>query len=157
MQPPAQHTSAPAADTLQAWSVAHIRAIFEAQSADACRAAVHATFAHDAAVQLNGAALGGAQLERAVLALLEAGGYALRVQWRDVLGVPRDEAHRDGVVGGCYVIYNVRKPGQAALFARHKFVNAVIRSGADEGDGDSRRIVQLSVASVDKPMAESRL
>ena len=73
------------------------------------------------------------------------------------------------MVGGHYIITNVREPGQTAVLIRHKFINALyvagiginepfaescgcrIESQSDDPNVDSRRVVFMSGAVVNKP------
>ncbi|KIP11076.1 hypothetical protein PHLGIDRAFT_174473 [Phlebiopsis gigantea 11061_1 CR5-6] len=142
--------------TIYEWSVAHIRAVFEAKSEDACRRALAETFAPDVEFTTNGRALAPPDLQRFVLAMVVGSGFRLQVHWQNALEVPRDESNRDGVLGGYYIISNVRKQPAAGgapsvRVARHKFVNVVIESQSDDCAVDSRRIVRLNLTATDKP------
>lgn len=134
--------------TIYEWSLQHIRDVFEAKSEDECLRAIDQTFSRNIDFSTNGKQLSQADLRCFVLSMVSSAGYRLKVQWLNALEVPRDDTNRvslhscilsskgliqsaqDGVLGGYYVISNVRKisPTGAPLpgrFERHKFINVV--------------------------------
>ncbi|KAI0685959.1 hypothetical protein BC835DRAFT_1288927 [Cytidiella melzeri] len=116
--------------TLYQWSIEHIKNVFEAKSEDECQVAIDETFSQGIEFMSNGKQLCRADLQKFVLSMVMASGFRLKVQWQNALEVPRDSSNRDGVVGGYYIISNVRKTSSSGVpvagrFARHKFVNVV--------------------------------
>ncbi|PSS36764.1 hypothetical protein PHLCEN_2v1395 [Hermanssonia centrifuga] len=116
--------------TLYDWSVEHIKNVFEAKSEDECLRAIHATFSQNIDFSTNGKQLCQLDLQRFILSMVSGSGFRLKVQWQNALEVPRDDTNRDGVLGGYYIINNVRKTSTTGAptpgrFARHKFVNVV--------------------------------
>ena len=69
--------------TIYEWSVAHIRAVFEAKSEDACRRALGETFAPELDFVTNGKPLAHADLARFVLAMVVGSGFRLQVHWQN--------------------------------------------------------------------------
>jgi len=138
--------------SIYAWSIDHIKTVFEAKTEDECIRAIDDTFSHAIDVTVNGKALSRMELQRFVLNMLGSSGYRLAVQWQNAVEVPRDDSNRDGVLGGYYIIRNIRKQG-SSKFERHKFVNVVIESESVDSRVDSRRIVSLSLTAMDKPMS----
>ncbi|KAI0077777.1 hypothetical protein K474DRAFT_1661188 [Panus rudis PR-1116 ss-1] len=138
--------------SIYSWSIDHIKAVFEAKSEDECLRAIEETFSHHIDVSVNGKELSRPELQKFVLTMVKTSGYRLSVAWQNALEVPRDPSNRDGVLGGYYIIRNVRKPGpSAARFERHKYVNVVIESESPNDHVDSRRIVKLALTAMDKP------
>jgi len=137
------------------WSISHIKSVFEAKSEEDCLSAIEETFSHGIDIDMNGKRLSRPELQKFVLNMVKTSGYRLVVQWQNALEVPRDQSNRDGVLGGYYVIRNVRKPGPSASgrFERHKFVNVTIESEFPDTRIDSRRIVKLSLTAMDKPVS----
>ncbi|THH29992.1 hypothetical protein EUX98_g4187 [Antrodiella citrinella] len=138
--------------SIYTWSIDHIKTVFEAKTEDECIRAIDDTFSHAIDVTVNGKALSRMELQRFVLNMLGSSGYRLAVQWQNAVEVPRDDSNRDGVLGGYYIIRNIRKQG-SSKFERHKFVNVVIESESVDPRIDSRRIVSLSLTAMDKPMS----
>ncbi|KAH8100941.1 hypothetical protein BXZ70DRAFT_1007871 [Cristinia sonorae] len=136
--------------SIYTWSIEHIKRVFEAKSEDDCIRAIDDTFSHAIDVTVNGKPLSRMELQRFVLNMVGSSGYRLNVQWQNAVEVPRDDSNRDGVLGGYYIIRNVRKQG-SGRFERHKFVNVVIESESVDQWIDSRRIVSLSLTAMDKP------
>jgi len=142
--------------TIYDWSVEHIREVFEAKSEDECLRAIDDTFSQAIEATINGKALPRPELQKFILSMLKISGFRLGVQWQNAVEVPRDPSNRDGVLGGYYIIRNIRKqaPGVSptSRFERHKFVNVVIESESVDPRIDSRRIVKLSLTAMDKPV-----
>ena len=135
--------------TLYEWSISHIGSVFEAKSEDECLRAIDNTFSRGIEFIANGKQLNRTELQRFILSMVASSGFRLKVQWQNALEVPRDESNRvsgvlpclvvqgsltdgcqDGVLGGYYIISNIRKTTPAGApvpgrFARHKFVNVV--------------------------------
>ncbi|KAI0091051.1 hypothetical protein BDY19DRAFT_886416 [Irpex rosettiformis] len=142
--------------TLHEWSIDHISHVFEAKSEDECLQALDDTFSPHIEFMSNGKQLSPLDLHKFVLSMVITSGFRLKVQWQNALEVPRDASNRDGVLGGYYIITNVRKTSPSGTpvpgrFARHKFVNVVIESESDDDTVDSRRIVRLNLTATDKP------
>ncbi|KAL4244071.1 hypothetical protein ABKN59_010964 [Abortiporus biennis] len=141
--------------TIYDWSIEHIRDVFEAKSEDECLFAIDHTFSQSIEVIVNGNPLTRLELERFVLSMLKNSNFRLNVQWQHALEVPQDSTNRNGVLGGYYIIRNVRKQAQGvspnARFTRHKYVHAHIESESSDQRVDSRRIVKLYLAAEDKP------
>ncbi|KAH9945017.1 uncharacterized protein BXZ73DRAFT_73246 [Epithele typhae] len=139
--------------TFSSWSMEHIKRVFEAKSELDCLHALDDTFSQRLEFTFNGAPLPRVGLQKLVLGMVQTAGFDLHVDWKNAVEVPRDGANRDGMLGGYYVIYNVRKPlpgsTQLALFERHKSVNVEIESESADPSVDSRRIVKLAIVARD--------
>ncbi|KAI0925561.1 hypothetical protein AcW1_007976 [Taiwanofungus camphoratus] len=113
--------------TFYAWSVEHIQRVFEAKTSAECLRAVDDTFSQKIELTLNGNSLPRIHLQRAILAMVESSGFQLTVHWQNAVEVPQDELNRNGMLGGYYIIRNLRKevPGTSefARFERHKSIN----------------------------------
>ncbi|KAI0783943.1 hypothetical protein BC629DRAFT_1582515 [Irpex lacteus] len=123
--------------TLHEWSIEHISDVFEAKSEDECLRAIDHTFSQHIEFMSNGKQLCRADLQKFVLSMVMGSCF-------------------DGVLGGYYIISNVRKTSPsgapvAGRFSRHKFINVVIESESDDYAIDSRRIVRLNLTATDKP------
>ncbi|OCH93063.1 hypothetical protein OBBRIDRAFT_790656 [Obba rivulosa] len=139
-----------------AWSIEHIKGVFEAKSEIDCLRALDETFSQRVEFTFNGTSLSRYSLEQVILAMVRGSGFRLTVDWQNAVEVPRDSSNRDGILGGYYVIRNIRKelPGMSRpiLFERHKSVNVVIESELPDAHVDSRRIVKLALVATDMPM-----
>ncbi|KAL6301338.1 hypothetical protein BKA93DRAFT_738820 [Sparassis latifolia] len=147
--------------TIYAWSLDHIKRVFEAKTTLECLRALDETFSQHIEFTMNGMQLPRIGLQRTVLAMVEASGYRLAVDWQNAVEVPKDPSNRNGVLGGYYIIRNVTKhlPGSAAplLCERHKSINVVIESEHPDANSDSRRIVKLALVATDLPVQASFL
>ncbi|KAH9902750.1 hypothetical protein C8Q73DRAFT_635136 [Cubamyces lactineus] len=142
--------------TFYAWSTEHIRRVFEAKSEHDCLKALDDTFSQRLEFTFNGSPLPRAGLQKIVLAMLQTSGFCLNVDWLNAVEVPRDGSNRNGMLGGYYIIRNVKKPvpgsSELACFERHKSVNVVIESESTDPSVDSRRIVKLAIVATDVPV-----
>ncbi|KAI0663913.1 hypothetical protein C8Q70DRAFT_386850 [Cubamyces menziesii] len=142
--------------TFYAWSTEHIRRVFEAKSENDCLKALDDTFSQRLEFTFNGSPLPREGLQKIVLAMLQASGFCLNVDWLNAVEVPRDGSNRNGMLGGYYIIRNVKKPvpgsSKLACFERHKSVNVVIESESADPSVDSRRIVKLAIVATDVPV-----
>ena len=142
--------------TLYSWSFEHTKRIFEAKSEHECLQALNETFSARLDFTFNGSQLCRVELQETVLAMLQSSGFCLNVDWLHAVEVSRDDYNRvsphryhtsceleqcsdvvplvyflvrlqDGMLGGYYIIRNIRKllPGSSipTLFERHKSVN----------------------------------
>ncbi|KAK7690518.1 hypothetical protein QCA50_005616 [Cerrena zonata] len=143
--------------SIYAWSIEHIKHVFEAKTERDCLESIEETFSHHIEISINGKELSRGELQKFVLSMVKSSGFRLNVSWQNAVEVPRDESNRDGVLGGYYIIRNVRKPSSgsapSARFERHKFVNVVVESESGSDRIDSRRIVKLSLTAMDKPVS----
>lgn len=80
--------------TIYAWSIDHIKNVFEAKSEEECMSALDDTFSHAIEVTVNGKTLSRMDLQRFVLSMLGSSGYRLNVQWQNGVEVPRDDSNR---------------------------------------------------------------
>ncbi|EMD33958.1 hypothetical protein CERSUDRAFT_125705 [Gelatoporia subvermispora B] len=142
-----------------AWSVEHIKSVFEAKSEIDCLRALDETFSQRVEFTFNGTQLSRYSLQQVVLSMVQGSGFRLAVDWQNAVEVPKDPSNRNGILGGYYIIRNIRKelPGMSApvLFERHKSVNVVIESELPDAHIDSRRIVKLALVATDSPMQQS--
>ncbi|KAM5537151.1 hypothetical protein V8D89_009084 [Ganoderma adspersum] len=145
--------------TFYSWSIEHIKRVFEAKCESDCLQALDETFSQHLEFTFNGSPLTRGGLQKIVLAMLQSSGFCLNVDWRNAVEVPRDGSNRSGMLGGYYVIRNVRKPlpgsSRLALFERHKSVNVEIESESSDPTFDSRRIVKLAIVATDVPVPSS--
>ncbi|CCL99313.1 uncharacterized protein FIBRA_01329 [Fibroporia radiculosa] len=141
--------------TFYTWSREHIQRVFEAKSSEDCRQALDDTFSQRIDLTLNGTTLPRTHLQKAIMAMVEDSGFRLAVEWHNAVEVPRDDCNRAGMLGGYYVIRNIRKrlPGESTILVeRHKSVNVIIESESSDPSIDSRRIVKLAIVATDMPM-----
>ncbi|OJT02254.1 hypothetical protein TRAPUB_7235 [Trametes pubescens] len=163
--------------TFYAWSIEHIKNVFEAKCERDALQALEDTFSHRLEFTFNGSPLPRVGLQKIVLAMLQTSGFCLNVDWLNAVEVPRDGSNRvsapppwdlrlykltvafppqNGMLGGYYIIRNVKKPlpGSATLacFERHKSVNVEIESESPDPSVDSRRIVKLAIVATDVPV-----
>ncbi|RPD59605.1 hypothetical protein L227DRAFT_611830 [Lentinus tigrinus ALCF2SS1-6] len=142
--------------TFYSWSIEHIKNVFEAKSERDCLKALDDTFSQRLEFTFNGSPLPRVGLQKIVLAMLQNSGFCLNVDWLNAVEVPRDGSNRNGMLGGYYVIRNVKKPlpgtAKLALFERHKSVNVEIESESSDPSVDSRRIVKLAIVATDVPV-----
>ncbi|KAI9061074.1 hypothetical protein PYCCODRAFT_1427917 [Trametes coccinea BRFM310] len=143
-----------------AWSIEHIKKVFEAKSERECLQALEETFSQRLEFTFNGSPLPRVGLQKIVLAMLQTSGFCLNVDWLNAVEVPRDSSNRNGMLGGYYIIRNVKKPvpGSSKLgcFERHKSVNVVIESESSDPTVDSRRIVKLAIVATDVPVQSTQ-
>ncbi|RDX57076.1 hypothetical protein K466DRAFT_484322 [Polyporus arcularius HHB13444] len=142
--------------TFYSWSIEHIKNVFEAKSERDCLQALEDTFSQRLEFTFNGSPLPRVGLQKIVLGMLQTSGFCLNVDWLNAVEVPRDGSNRSGMLGGYYVIRNVKKPlpgsSTLALFERHKSVNVEIESESPDPSVDSRRIVKLAIVATDVPV-----
>ncbi|OBZ72161.1 hypothetical protein A0H81_07631 [Grifola frondosa] len=141
--------------TFYAWSIEHIKRVFEAKTERDCLEALDDTFSQKLEFTFNGSPLPRMGLQKIVLAMLEGSGFCLNVDWQNAVEVPNDGYNRNGILGGYYIIRNVKKPlpgsSMPGYFERHKSVNVVIESESPDIHVDSRRIVKLAIVATDLP------
>ncbi|KZT67948.1 hypothetical protein DAEQUDRAFT_672301 [Daedalea quercina L-15889] len=142
--------------TFYAWSKEHIQRVFEAKTSADCLQALNDTFSQNVELILNGSPIPRTYLESTIMGMVEASGFSLSVEWLNAVEVPRDESHRNGALGGYYVIRNLRRQTPSSttpmLYERHKSINVIIESESSDPSIDSRRIVKLALVATDKPM-----
>ena len=80
--------------TFYAWSTEHIRRVFEAKSENDCLKALDDTFSQRLEFTFNGSPLPREGLQKIVLAMLQASGFCLNVDWLNAVEVPRDGSNR---------------------------------------------------------------
>ncbi|KAI0360185.1 hypothetical protein OH77DRAFT_1394527 [Trametes cingulata] len=139
-----------------AWSIEHIKRVFEAKTERDCLQALEDTFSQRLEFTFNGSPLPRVGLQKIVLGMLQTSGFCLNVDWLNAVEVPRDGSNRNGMLGGYYIIRNVKKPlpgsSTLACYERHKSVNVVIESESPDPSVDSRRIVKLAIVATDVPV-----
>ncbi|KAJ7707488.1 hypothetical protein B0H17DRAFT_972131 [Mycena rosella] len=143
--------------SLAAWSVQHIRNVFEAPSDELSRRAVAATFSPALAASLNGKALDFDGLCWLVSSMRASAPGGLKVEWKHPNEAPDDVLNRNGSLVGEYIIRGIWKnvPDsdsddlRLCEFERHKKVDVRIESQSSEPGLDSRLIVRLGIVASD--------
>lgn len=86
--------------SIYAWSIDHIKHVFEAKSEEDCLEAIEDTFSHHIEIAINGKELSRGELQKFVLVMVKSSGFRLNVSWQNAVEVPRDESNRVGSMIG---------------------------------------------------------